>query len=246
MLVVAALLSAEAQLRGNGASLTRSRVIWSSRPQFPRRTIQSTDRKLMVSALDLAAPGKARSELQKGNKALSKGRWQQAQERFEKALSIYPSFPAAHNNLGVTLVRQGKDEPARRSFEEALRLEERYPDAYVNLASAWFRSGDLHRALALIEKALDLQPTSAEALTLVCNIRYRMGELEAAVESARRVHSLEHEGSAYAHFLAALALQQQRLTSEAATEFALYLEESPNGPNAQQARHMLRQLQARN
>lgn len=54
-----------------------------------------------ISKLDLKAPGPARREYEKGRPLLLKQNFAEAAEHFSKAISIYPSFVAAHNSLGM-------------------------------------------------------------------------------------------------------------------------------------------------
>ena len=55
-----------------------------------------------VSRFDLKAPGKARSELNKGLQFLTRKDFQNAINSFSKAIALYPEFVAARNAMGCT------------------------------------------------------------------------------------------------------------------------------------------------
>jgi Flp pilus assembly protein TadD len=46
----------------------------------------------------------------------------EAIRQYEEAIRLNPNFPAAHNNLGTILWKQGRLQEARDHFSEAVRL----------------------------------------------------------------------------------------------------------------------------
>ena len=59
-----------------------------------------------------------------GVEAASRGLWDEAKFRWEQALSVYPNFPAAHNNLAVANEHEGSYDLARIHYQIAIELTE--------------------------------------------------------------------------------------------------------------------------
>lgn len=203
----------------------------------PVRLLPQTD---LVSARDLAAPRPARKEYQEGLRYLELREWNRAREHFRNALALYGDYPSAWNNLGVALLSMHRAEEARDAFEKAIHVEPSYPNPYINLGQVLLRQEAMEEAEAVLRQAIQVGPKRAEAFTLLADAQLRQGKLEEAVASARRVHELDHSRTAYAHMIAAQALIRLERHQEAARECELYLEESPKGPNAGVARHIIR------
>jgi Flp pilus assembly protein TadD len=199
-------------------------------------------RETAVSAADLRASPDAKKEFEKGNAALQDAKFHEARKRFEKALQEHPDYPSALNNLGIALAALEKRDEARAAFQRAIQADPRFPRPYINAGRILLKAGDAGQAERLLLQGLALDPGSADGFTLLANAQLRQGKVDEGLESARRVHTLEHAGFAYAHVLAAVALEQKGLTRAAADEYRTYLQESPNGPSAAHAKQALARL----
>jgi Flp pilus assembly protein TadD len=196
-----------------------------------------------ISAADLKAPRAAQEAFTSGNQALQKRQLAQARKHFERALELYPSYPSALNNLGLTLDMLELPADARAAFERAITEDGRFARPFMNLGRLLIKEQDWENAEAVLLKAAALEPNNADTLTMLCNAQLRIGKLDDVVANAARVHALEHSRFAFAHFLAAVALQNKQMPAEAAAEYRVYLKESPNGPNAESAKKALAKLQ---
>jgi tetratricopeptide (TPR) repeat protein len=78
-----------------------------------------------ISKLDLMAPGKARSEYDKGFVESYRQNFNRAVVHFEKAVSIFPRYFAAHNALGTVYMRLGMNEKARASVTDRFVFEQK-------------------------------------------------------------------------------------------------------------------------
>ena len=195
-----------------------------------------------VSSLDLRAPGDARKHFRSGEKAVQTGQWEEARMYFEKAIQAYPQYVSAHNNLGVAWGKLGQPEKARAAFRRALSEDDHYPRPYYNLARMALGDGKPAEALPLMEKAVGFAPTDAECLTLLAHAQLAMGRLDAALATARKVHTVPHHGFAIAHLIAGIALENKKAPQEAAAEYAEFLKEAPDDPQAPAIRTALEKL----
>ena len=74
-----------------------------------------------VHAADARA--KAKEQVEFGVKVAQDGLWKEAAYRWEKAVEIDPTYPAAWNNLAIAYEQQGNFEQARKAYEKALQLD---------------------------------------------------------------------------------------------------------------------------
>src|SRR5262245_782336 len=83
---------------------------------------------------------------------------------FEKALSLDPKSPQAHNGLGAVLLSQGQVDAALAEFEESIRLAPSFCKPYQNRAALFLLIGEPDRALADFNIAISLAPDFLMAL----------------------------------------------------------------------------------
>ena len=83
-----------------------------------------------------------------------KGKYQKAEELFQKVAKENPSSARVHNNLGVVRLKQEKYDMAEREFREAIRLEPAFVLPYYNLACLYSKKGVNVEALIYLKKAL--------------------------------------------------------------------------------------------
>jgi tetratricopeptide (TPR) repeat protein len=78
---------------------------------------------------------------------------------------------AAHNNLGVLLMKQGKLYDAAEEFEWARKLMPGHPEPRVNLAMALARGGKVTDALDAAKTALEVSPGNLWAIQTVAYLQ---------------------------------------------------------------------------
>lgn len=69
------------------------------------------------------ARGEAKTQVAFGITVAQRGLWREATYRFERAIEIDPSYPAAYNNLAIAYEQSGRVEDARKAYEKALELD---------------------------------------------------------------------------------------------------------------------------
>jgi Tfp pilus assembly protein PilF len=69
------------------------------------------------------ARAKSKEQVEFGIKVAQNGLWKEAAYRWEKAVQIDPTYPAAWNNLAIAYEQQGNFEEARKAYEKALQLD---------------------------------------------------------------------------------------------------------------------------
>jgi Flp pilus assembly protein TadD len=197
----------------------------------------------MISASDLRIPARARKEFDRAGESLRKQNYTKALQQLNDAVSIYPPFASAYNNLGVIYARLGDSAHGRQALETAIDLNDHFALAYVNLGRMNIASADYAGARSALEKASILDASDPVTLILLTYSELMLGHLQQAIASSQKAHALERP-HAFAHRLAARALEQEGQVDAAIAELKLSLAEEPAGPLADAARNELAIVQA--
>ena len=85
---------------------------------------------LAVALLLVSAPvaladkrSDAKEQVEFGIDVAGRGLWREAIYRWERAVAIDPTYPAAYNNLAVAYEHEGMLEKAQKAYEKALELD---------------------------------------------------------------------------------------------------------------------------
>ena len=198
---------------------------------------------LSVAAVDLNVPDTARREFDKATKAMAEQNWTKAQQLLSRAISIYPQYAPAYNNLGVVYGHLNDAVHEREALEKAMGLNEHFAPAFVNLAKLCLRERNSTQAETLLESASRVEPSNAETLTLLAEAQLLNKHFDAAITIAHNVHVMPHEHLAVVHYVAARALEHENRLAEALAELQIFLTEEPQGTRADHVREEIEQLQ---
>lgn len=162
-------------------------------------------------------------------------RWAEAQQQAEEAVRLVPDDAAAHNNLGLALMRAGHHEEAAREHREAIRLNPNLAAAHFNLGISLAALGRADEAMAAYETSLRIFPRQPEVLYNLANLLALQGRFGAAIERFHEAARLDPE-SAEIQLNMANALQAGGSLDEA---IAAYHEALRLRPGWGQAEHNL-------
>ncbi|HWY45509.1 MAG TPA: tetratricopeptide repeat protein [Candidatus Sulfotelmatobacter sp.] len=196
----------------------------------------------LVSASRLRIPDRAHKAFEKAAEAMRRQHWQESRTLFESAIREYPEYDLAYNGLGMVQMQLNELESARNSFSKAIELNADFSAAYRNLARISFAERNYEEADALLTKSLAGDPLNVWALSSAANAELLTHKYSEAIAHAQKAHSCPHEGLAGVHIVAALALEARQQPSEAIQEYQLYLDEEPNGRDADRAQKAITRL----
>ena len=203
----------------------------------------SADGPASIAAVDLNVPEPARKEFDKATKAMADQNWSKAQQQLLRAISLYPQYAPAYNNLAVVYGHTNDAVHEREALEKAISLNDHFVPAYVNLAKLCLKERNSAQAQALLESADRVGPGNAETLTLLAEAQLLNNHYDAAVKTARLVHGSPHQHFAVVHYIAARALEHEDRLQEALAELKIFLTEEPQGPRADHVRDEINRLE---
>jgi protein O-GlcNAc transferase len=122
--------------------------------------------------------------------AYQRGDHSAALDLIDRALSIDPGAPEAHNNCGVILAALTRFEDAVASYDSALAAAPGYVDAHINRGNALRDLTRFEDALASYDRAIVLDPSNAEAFNKHGNALTELQRFEQAAASYARAIEL--------------------------------------------------------
>lgn len=196
-----------------------------------------------VSASDLGVPGRARKELDKASELADKQQLAQAVQKLNKAISIYPTYALAYNNLGVIYGRLGDSVREREALQKAISLNDHFALSYINLGRMNMAAGDFPAAETALDKAFTLDLADPATLILLSYSQFMDRHFDEAIATSHRAHAVG-KPHAFVHRVAARAFEQKRQGAAAIAELELFLKEEPPGPRADAARKEMEVVKA--
>jgi Flp pilus assembly protein TadD len=153
--------------------------------------------------------------------------WENNTTLFKHTLKHTSNNLIIHNNMGVTLDKQGRTEEAVEHFLQALRLKPDYVKAHYNLGNALYKQGRTEEAVERYLQALRLKPDYAEANNSLGVALDRQDRTEEAIE--RYLQALRVKPDyAEAHNNLGVALDKQDRIEEAIGHFLQALRLKPD------------------
>ena len=209
-----------------------------------KREVKTSAKGSVVNASLAEVPESARELYQKALDLIKTGDLAGAVESLRTAVSLYPKFPLALNELGVQYLKLGQAAKAVEPLRSASRLS---PDAFtpkLNLGIALLDTKQFAEAETQLRDALKIANTPIAhmylGLTLISTKRFEEAqhELETAIAAGG-----DNLGQAH-KFLGGL-YWQKRDYRRAVDEFEAYLRLTPNAPDAERLRETIKDLRAR-
>jgi tetratricopeptide (TPR) repeat protein len=198
-----------------------------------------------ISATSLQAPKDAKKAFDKGKDALKKGKSEDAEKNFQKAVEIYPKYAVAWYELGQLQQNAKNFEEARKSYAQALAADGKYVSPYLQLSLIAAQEKKWEEVVDATNRAVKLDAfdfPQAYFYNSVAN--YNLRRMDAAEKSAREAQKLdtEHRYPQVNHLLGVI-LAEKRDYSGAADQMRSYLKFAPGAQDASSVRTQLTELE---
>jgi tetratricopeptide (TPR) repeat protein len=173
------------------------------------------------------SPKKARPYNNLGIFLMKKGRIEEAQANFQRALQLKPEYASAHVNLGAVYARQRKYEKALTHYSEALRHRHNVPEAHYSMGNALVLLGRIDEALGHYQNALEIEPDYADVHLKLADVLDQKGRHQKAIAHYQEALRLSPD-YVKAHNNLGATLASRGKLEEAISHFARVLEIRPN------------------
>lgn len=197
-----------------------------------------------VSLASMRAPEDAKKAYAKGIEATSSQKWAKAQIQLEKAVAIYPEYPAAWSSLGEVYMQQNMPKEARSALERAIQIDPKYLKPYAQLARLDLAERRPEDAVVLTARAMEMKPTEFPAIYFYHAVaNFNLKHFDLAEASARRAVELDSDHEVpRAEYLLGSVLAAKGDRHGALQHFSKYLELSPKAPDAPEVKQRIAEL----
>jgi Flp pilus assembly protein TadD len=192
--------------------------------------------------IDPKIPALAKKEYEKGVTMSNEGKIQQAIERFKQAITIYPQYLLARNDLGVQYLKIRRLSEAAEQFEAAIEINPKAFNPQLNLGITRVEQKQYSAAKDLLRLASSIDSASPAAHLYLGIASVETDEVEEAARELSAALSIGGIEFSVAHFYLAHVHMKKGERDEAVRELEAYLAKSPNGEQAPKARQLLEQL----
>ncbi len=209
--------------------------------------------------LFVGVPQSALDFYQKGTAAAQKGNAQSAIELLGKAVSAYPNFPLALNELGLQYLKLKQIDKAAETYEALLKLKPADAPGHLNLGIALYNQGiafagqqklddaqkKLDGAEAHLREAIKLNSPGPAAHYYLGLTLIKFKAFDEAQKELERAISNGGENLAPAHRYLGGLYQRAQKNKEAADELEKYLKLDPKAPDADQIKDIIKGLRGK-
>lgn len=222
----------------------------------PKHSSKSGAKPGVINAALTNVPAPAQDFYQKALESERAGDIKSAVEQLKAAVSYYPEFPLALNELGVQYLKQGQANQAVHVLSSAVKLA---PDAFIprlNYGIALLEINEFGQAEKQLREALKRNEASPTAhmylgvalLSLSKDRKTRQFDLAKYTEAQREFELAVRSGKdevAMAHRYLGGIYWGNREYGRAANEFEIYLKLAPKAPDAQKLRDIISDLRSK-
>jgi type IV pilus assembly protein PilF len=172
-----------------------------------------------------------------------KNKYELAEQKYLKAISIKPDYSEAKNNLGLNYLAMKRWDDAARQLKDVTE-DIFYSDqetATINLARAYYYKGDLDRALAILRSVVANNPRNPIARLDLGRVYFAEAKVGLAIEEYKKSISLSKDyANAYYHL--GLACMKNKDKNAAVSAFNEVLRIAPDVEIGQLSREYLETL----
>jgi tetratricopeptide (TPR) repeat protein len=198
-----------------------------------------------ISATTAMAPGKAKKLYEQGREEEKKNKWDAAQEKFSKAVQIYPRYAVAWYELGRVQIQRKDPTGAKNSFQQSIAADRTYISPYEQLAQIAMQAKQWKDLSDDTDQMLRLNSVSfpqywlynAVASYFLQNYDKAQKSAEAGlnIDPKHRVPKLE--------YILGMVLVQKHDYPNALQHVRNYIQLAPNAPDAELAHKQVAELE---
>ena len=184
-----------------------------------------------LAEFDVRVPEEAKQAYAGAMRAFTEGQREDAIRGLERALTIYPDYFRALNDLGVIYMKLDRLDDASRMFERASKIAPRVYHPRLNLGIIQTRRGKYKEAVALLDALYKENQSISEvriALADVLIALNRLDEAELHLRKALLDSKLDRGTAGDAHYRLGLLLNKRQKYEAAVVELSQAVELIPD------------------
>ena len=199
------------------------------------------------SATTAYAPKDAKKAYEKGSQLIKKKKLDEAEKELQKAVDSYPKFAVAWYELGTVYQQQKKLPEAKEAYQQSIKADEKYVSPYAQLARIAGAEGKWPETSEYAAKVIHLNPYYSPEIYYINAVAYfNQNKISEAEENAREAAKLDaqHRNPRINHLLGVI-LAQKEAYPEAAENMRTFLKRVPEGPDADNVKKQLAEVERR-
>ncbi|HEX6879082.1 MAG TPA: tetratricopeptide repeat protein [Terriglobales bacterium] len=199
----------------------------------------------LVSAAYLAAPEKARKELDKSRESRLRGDCGNAVKHGKKAIELAPTFALAYVETGMCQTSLKHFDDARASFNTAIERDPKFLYGYIGLADLEVKQEHWNEAAQVLGKANQAHPDRAEPFYELSKIQLQTGHLDKAELAAKTALTKNYTRIPDLPFLLARIYVLEGKNDEAIKSLKEIADRNPDNAIGERARKSLETLNSK-
>ncbi len=197
-----------------------------------------------VSLTSMAAPKDAKQAFEKGRKALSEDKVDEAVKELDKATAKYPQFAAAWSLLGDIHQQHDQLDKADEEYKKALAADPQFVNPLYGLAVIAAQEKKWQDVADYSAQVINLNAYAfASAYFFNAAANYNVGKFDLAEASARKYKASADRKHPEVSLLLASVLARKEDYAGAAQQLKDFLALVPNAPNANELQAQIKQYE---
>jgi tetratricopeptide (TPR) repeat protein len=198
-----------------------------------------------ISATSANAPPKAKKEFDKARELEKKEKWDEALERFQKAVQLYPKYAIAWLEMGRVQMKKSDLTAARTSFQQALVADPKFVSPYEELIQLSVKDKQWQQVVDLTGDLLKLNPISFPQYWYFNSAaNFYLERLDVAEKSAVRGLEVDSQHKfPRLEYLLGIILAQKHDYARAVEHIRNYLRLAPHAPDADLAQKQVQEFE---
>lgn len=196
------------------------------------------------SLTDEAAPKSARKEFEKGSRALSENKYEDARNHLQKAVSEYPCYARAQVALADLYLADNKPDEAEKGFKKAVECDSGFLRPFSQLGQLYYKQKKLQASDEILSKGLRLFPSTWLLHYQHGAVLFDEGKYAEAVREFEVAVSGHPDMPPEFHAHLANAYLKTGNSAKALVEIEAYLRLDPNGKYSTRAKQVAQELKS--
>ena len=197
-----------------------------------------------ASANEQQVPSEARREYEKATVSIKNGQAEEGIRHFRQAISIYPSYLKARNDLGIEYLNLKQFQDAAEQFGAAIEIDPKAFNPRLNLGIVFIQQGRHSEALAQLTEAISIDSSQASAHLYIGIAYLGADSLEPAERELTRALGLGDAQFWAAHYYLAYVHLKEGNAEKAIQELQTFLTDAKDPQLEHSARELLAKLKS--